>query len=70
MDKLEFSEALDAFLADRANSWQKFIIEDYCYSYTYCYDIVELSNDANQKQVGDRILEAIIKIRMRDMGEY
>lgn len=58
----EFSEALDAYLADRANAFQKFLIEDYFYTCQHNYDIEEIYNDAKERGISDRIFLLIAKM--------
>ena len=61
MEQSEFKEAVDAYLACTANSWQEFIIEDYYASYEYCFDILDAIPEIKVKEIGDRIFAAIMK---------
>ncbi|SEA36047.1 hypothetical protein [Pedobacter hartonius] len=61
MEKQEFSEAVNAYLSRTADSWQEFIVEDYYDSYTHCFDVLELFQEAQIKEIGDRIFAKIIK---------
>ena len=62
MKNIEFCEAVDAFLANTANSWQKFIVEDYCHYCRYNCDISEIYEDAKAKGISDRIFELIARM--------
>jgi hypothetical protein len=66
MEQSEFAEAVDAYLACTANSWQEFIVEDYFESFEYCLDILEALPEIDVKETGDRIFAAIMK-RIREM---
>jgi hypothetical protein len=61
MEKLELSEAVDAYLAHTANSWQKFIVEDYYECFGYEFEILDLFQESKIKEIRDRIFAAIIK---------
>jgi hypothetical protein len=61
MEKPEFLEAVDAYLADTADSWQEFIVEDYYDSYTHCFDVLELFREEKVKEIGDRVFAMIMK---------
>ncbi|CAM4424518.1 hypothetical protein SAMN06265348_11832 [Pedobacter westerhofensis] len=65
MDRSEFSEAVDAYLGQTANSWQEFIVEDYYESYSHCFDILDLLDEAQIKEISDRVFKAIMK-RIRE----
>lgn len=62
MENIEFSEAIDAFLADTANSWQMFMVEDYCNYWRYNCDIAEIYEDAKAKGISDRVFLLIAKM--------
>jgi len=62
MKNIEFSEAVDAYLADQANSWQKFFVEDYCHYCRYNCDISEIYEDAKANGISDRIFQLIAKM--------
>jgi hypothetical protein len=62
MKNIEFCEAVDAFLANTANPWQKFIVEDYCHHCRYNCDISEIYEDAKAKGISDRIFELIARM--------
>jgi len=66
MEKQEFSEAVNAYLSRTANSWQEFIVEDYYDSYTHCFDVLDLLQEAQIKEIRDRIFAKIMK-RIRRM---
>jgi hypothetical protein len=66
MEKLELSEAVDAYLAHTANSWQKFIVEDYYECFGYGFDILDLFQESKIKEIKDRIYGAILK-KINDM---
>ncbi|MET1055796.1 MAG: hypothetical protein ABWY16_10855 [Pedobacter sp.] len=62
MENIEFSEAVDAFLANTANSWQQFIVEDYCHYWRYNCDISEIYEDAKAKGISDRVFQLIARM--------
>lgn len=62
MKKTEFSDAVDAYLADTANPLQEFVIEDYCFTCRHNYDIEEMYNDAVEKGIGDRVFQLVAKM--------
>jgi hypothetical protein len=59
MDDNTFSDAVTAFLANTANPWQKFMVDDYCHYCRYNCDISEILEDAEAKGISDRILQLI-----------
>lgn len=65
MKRSEFSEAVDAYLARTANSWQEFIVDDYYESYGHCHDILDLLAEEQVKEIGERVFAAIMK-RIRE----
>jgi hypothetical protein len=42
MKDIEFSDAVNAYLANTANPWQKFLVQDYCDYCRYKCDITEI----------------------------
>lgn len=68
MKRSEFSDAVDAYLAGTANSWQEFIVEDHYDSHSNGDDILDLLREEQIKEIGDRVFAAIMK-RIREMGE-
>jgi len=61
MEKQEFSEAVDAYLAQTANSWQNFIVEDYYDSFCYEFNVLDLFQESKIKEIRDRLYAAIMK---------
>lgn len=62
MENIEFSAAVDAYLANTANKWQKFMVEDYCHYCRYNCDISEVVEDAKAKGISDRIMQLIARM--------
>ena len=60
MEKLEFSEAVDAYLAYTATSWQEFIVEDYYDSFRYGDNILDFFQEAKVKEIKERLYASII----------
>jgi hypothetical protein len=61
MEKLEFSEAVDAYLAHTATSWQEFIVEDHFDSFKYGFDILDCYKESRILQIKKRIYASIAK---------
>jgi len=61
MEKLEFSTAVDAYLAYTADSWQEFIVEDYYDSFRYSFNVLDLFQESKIKEIGERIFAEITK---------
>jgi hypothetical protein len=61
MEKLEFSEAVNAYLGNTATSWQEFIVEDHFDSFKYGLDILDFIQEAKIMQIKKRLYAAIVK---------
>lgn len=61
MENSEFLEAVEAYLAGTADSWQEFIVEDYFDSFSLCFDILDFYCESEIKEVKDRVLCEIMK---------
>jgi len=68
MEKLEFSQAVDAYLAYSADSWQEFIVEDYYDSFCYEFNVLDLFQESRIKEIKDRLYNAIMK-KIRDVED-
>jgi len=67
MRKKEFLRAVDACLDGTANSWQRFIVDDYYDSSNHELEILELYRDSEIKEIYERILSNIHK-RIQHLG--
>lgn len=61
MEKLEFSEAVDAYLSHTATSWQEFIVEDWFDSFKYGLNILDFFHEKKVKKIKNRIYASIIR---------
>jgi len=61
MEKLEFSEAVDAYLAHTATSWQEFIVEDHFDSFKYGSDILDMFQEGRIKKIKKKLYAMISK---------
>ncbi len=61
MENSEFFEAIDAYLAGKANSWQEFFLEDYFDSFSHCFNILDTFHDSEIKELGERMFIRIME---------
>jgi len=61
MEKLEFSEAVDAYLNHTATSWQEFIVEDYFDCFQYGINILDCISESRIRETHKRLYASISK---------